>query len=310
MYVVTGATGHIGNNVVRYLVGQNENVKVLVRQVDHSLKNLPIEIHSQALFDEHFLDQHILENDIVIHSAGFIDLLNRDKMNTFRTNYQLTKRIVDLCYRKKIRLIYMSSVDVIPKHKKGTITEPIDLTVRTKHTYYYRTSKALATKYVLSMMSKGLNAMILYPSAVIGPHDYKPSAAGKEILHVAKSRVLFSLKGGYNFIDVRDVAKSIYVASKLDLVDHIILSGYQKRIRDLYESIEKATKSPKFIIPLPIWLVRLAVIFTPNYTNVMVNSIRENYNYSRDKMKKYLLNDLIPFDQTIKDTLNFLTKKS
>jgi dihydroflavonol-4-reductase len=310
MYVVTGATGHIGNNVVRYLIEQGERVSVLVRQVDHSLTGLSVESFTHSNFDEHFLDSNIHENDIVIHSAGFIDLLNRDKMNTFRTNYQLTKRIADLCLKKKVRLIYISSVDVIPKHKNGVITEPIDFNFKTDPRYYYKTSKALATKYVFSLMKKGLNGMVLYPSAVIGPHDYKPSAAGKEILHVAEARILFSLKGGYNFIDVRDVAKAIYVASKLDLVDHIIISGYQKKIRELYESIEKVTRKQKFMIPLPMWLVRLAIIFTPNYTNVMVNSIRENYNYSQDKMKKYLLDDLIPYEQTIQDTLSWLTKKS
>jgi len=309
MYVVTGATGHIGNNIVRHLVEHNENVRVLIRNNNQSLADLPIEVKVNSFFDIPFLDANILTDDIVIHSAGYIDLLNRDKMTTFRTNYQLTKRIVDLCLKKKVRLVYISSVDVIPKHKKGPVLEPIDLNLRIDH-QYYRSSKALATKYVLSQMENGLNAIILYPSAVIGPHDYKPSAAGKEMMRVAKSRVAFSLKGGYNFIDVRDVAKAVYTASKIELIDHIILSGYKKKIRELYESIEKATQIPKFIISLPIWLIRLAIVFTPNYTHIMITSLRENSNYSQDKMKKYLISELIPFDQTISDTINWLTKKS
>lgn len=305
MYIVTGATGHIGNNVVRYLIDQNEQVKVLIRKKDPSLENLPIEISESPQFDDLFLNENIQTKDIVIHAAGHIDLLNADKMQTFRTNYQLTKKIADICLQKKVRLIYISSVDIIEKSKKGIVEEPQEIhKIHSK--YHYKASKSLATKYILDLTQKGLSSMILYPSAVIGPHDYKPSAAGKEIKNVMNHRILFSLRGGYNFIDVRDVAKAIYKACQLDLNETIILSGYNKTIKQLYQSIKKDTNQTKLIIPIPIWLVRIAILFTPKYTNVMINSLRENYHYSQIKMKAHLIDELIPFDKTIHDTIEWL----
>ncbi|MBU1142327.1 MAG: NmrA family NAD(P)-binding protein, partial [Firmicutes bacterium] len=91
MYIVTGATGHIGNNVVRYLVSLNHEVRVLVRKYDDSLKDLPIEIKIGDVFTQTFLDESINPGDIVIHCAGFIDLMNIEKYQSFRTNYLGTK---------------------------------------------------------------------------------------------------------------------------------------------------------------------------------------------------------------------------
>jgi dihydroflavonol-4-reductase len=305
MYIVTGATGHIGNNVVRYLVSLNQEVRVLVRKYDDSLKDMPIEIKIGDVFTQTFLDESINSGDIVIHCAGFIDLMNIEKYQSFRTNYLGTKRIADLCLRKNNRLVYISSVDAIPKKKRGLVSEPLELNPKQLKTYYAK-SKALATDYIMSLMRTGLNSVILYPSAVIGIHDYKPSAAGREILSVMKHRIVFSLHGGYNFIDVRDVAKAIVIASNSSIIDHIILSNTDKTIHQLYTSIERATNTKKFIIPIPTFIARLAVLFTPRYSQMMISAIRDNYHYSNLKMKKYLLPTLIPFDDTIKDTTIWL----
>ncbi|MDI6452175.1 NAD-dependent epimerase/dehydratase family protein [Peloplasma aerotolerans] len=307
MYIITGATGHIGNNVTRFLVNKNQKVRVLVRKIDDSINDLPIDIKVGNIFDEDFLNEHILENDIVIHCAGYIDLLNKEKMQSFRTNYQGTKKIADLCLRKKNRFIYISSVDVIPKSKRGLVYEPISLTPKKMKTYY-ATSKAMATDYVLNQISNGLNALVLYPSAVIGVHDYKPSAAGKEILSVLNHKILFSLNGGYNFIDVKDVAKAIFIAANSSYRGHMILSGEDQTIKSLYRSIEKATTVPKLIIPLPTIIVRLAVFFSPKYSQMMITKIKENYHYSNQEMKKHLIPELTPFDQTIKESIEWLVK--
>jgi len=95
MFIVTGATGHIGNTVVKHLLAHHLEVKVLIRKMDEALKDLPIDIHIGDVFDDVFLDAHISSDDIVIHSAGYIDLLNKDRLLSFRTNYWGTKKIVD-----------------------------------------------------------------------------------------------------------------------------------------------------------------------------------------------------------------------
>ncbi len=306
MYVITGATGHIGNNVLRYLLSKDLSVHALVRKIDHSLEGLQAKFSTSLIFDYSFLDESIQENDIIIHCAAYIDLLNNHRMQTFRTNVGLTKMLIEIAKKKKCRFVYISSVDVIPKHKRGWVTEP--LYIETKHAKsYYKTSKAIATNLVLEAIKDGLNGIVLYPSAVVGVHDYKPSAAGREILNVVRHKVCFSLHGGYNFIDVLDVSKAVYQAAISNINDHIILSGHEITIRELYEKIESITKSPKWIIPLPIFLVRLAIMFSKSYSQMMITTIQENYHYKNQKMIDILHVIPTPIDQTLKDNIDWLT---
>ena len=207
MYIVTGATGHIGNNIVRYLLSKGLKVKVLIRKMDVSLDGLDLDIAISQTFDHAFLDREIKESDMIIHCAAYIDLMNKSLVTSYRTNVQLTKRIVDIAIEKKNRFVYLSSVDVIPKTKRGLIKEPLSLDIK-KSKSYYKTTKSIATSYVYQALHRGLNGIILYPAAVVGIHDYKPSAAGREILNVMRHKIVFSIHGGYNFIDVMDVAKA------------------------------------------------------------------------------------------------------
>lgn len=306
MYVITGATGHIGNNILRYFISLGLDTHALVRKMDHSVENLHVKISMSQTFDDLFLDHAINEGDTIIHCAAYIDLMNKDLMQTFRTNVGLTKRLIAIAKRKNCRFVYMSSVDVIPKSKRGWVSEPLFIDTK-KRKSYYKASKAIATELVLNAMHDGLNGIILYPAAVIGIHDYKPSAAGREILNVTRHKVLFSLHGGYNFIDVEDVAKSVYQAALSDVNDHIILSGHEITIRELYEKIESITKSPKWIIPLPIFLVRIAVLFIKSYSQMMISTIQENYHYNHTKMIECLKVTPTPLESTLKKTVDWLT---
>lgn len=305
MYIVTGATGHIGNNVVRYLLHKGEDVKVLIRNMDRSLEGLNVKVAKHEHFDDSFLDQEIQENDIIIHCAAYIDLMNKKPLTTFRTNVGLTKRIVDLAKRKNNRFIYLSSVDVIPKHKRGLIQEPLKIDERVSKSYY-KTSKAIATSYVLEAMHQGLNGVVLYPAAVVGIHDYKPSAAGREILHVMRHQFLFSIHGGYNFIDVEDISRAVYKAAQSSICDHIILSAHEMTIKGLYMAIERLTKKPKWIIPLPVFIVRLAVLFSRKYSQMMITTIQENYHYDQQKMRDVLHIVPKPLEKTLDETIHWL----
>lgn len=307
MYIVTGATGHIGNNVCRYLTSLGCEVHAIVRKMDTSLESMSIKISINPHFDYAFLDSVIKPKDIIIHCAAYIDLMNKSLMNSFRTNVQLTKHLVDLAKKKNCRFVYLSSVDVIPKKKRGLVNEPLQID-RKMTKSFYKTSKSVATNYVLENLQKGLNGVVLYPSAVVGIHDYKPSAAGREILHAVRHRILFSLHGGYNFIDVEDVSRSIYQASLLNINEQIILSAHEITIRGLYEMIERVTKKEKWIIPLPIFLVRIAILFMKNYSQMMISTIQENYHYDNTKMINILHVVPKPLDLTLSETICFLTE--
>ncbi|MDD3126962.1 MAG: NAD-dependent epimerase/dehydratase family protein [Candidatus Izemoplasmatales bacterium] len=310
MYVVTGATGHIGNTLVRLLIEKSENVKVLARQFGPALANLNVEIKYGDIFDVQFLKHEVKDGDIFIHMAGLIDLTNKLKAESYRVNCDGTKIIADFCLENKIKLIYTSSVDAIYKDDMTSDVYEPTLFYPNRFQNVYSASKAAGTAYIYDLMqTKGLKAIILYPSAVIGINDYKPSAAGKEIRSCFTKRLFFYIKGGYNFIDVRDTAKAIYQASLLTTSGSYILSGHPVTIRNFYIEIAKNLGKKIFLVRVPVWLARIGAMFMHDVSNMMVDALVDNYNYINNRMVTDLLPELIPFNTTVKDTISWFQNR-
>ena len=164
-YVITGATGHIGNNLARSLIQNHKEVVILTRRMDRAIEGLHAKFIVGDIFDDSFLDNHIRENDIVIHLAGVIDIKNNKMDETYKINYELTKKLVDICMNKNIeRFIYFSSVDCIYKKNDEKVVEPEEI-FADKFSDNYSHTKALATSYVLKMrrLYPNIKINILYP---------------------------------------------------------------------------------------------------------------------------------------------------
>ena len=106
-YVITGATGHIGNNLARSLIQNHKEVVILTRRMDRAIEGLHAKFIVGDIFDDSFLDNHIRENDIVIHLAGVIDIKNNKMDETYKINYELTKKLVDICMNKNIKDLFI-----------------------------------------------------------------------------------------------------------------------------------------------------------------------------------------------------------
>jgi len=311
MYIVTGATGHIGNTLVRLLLEKKVELKILARQFGPALANLDVEIILGDIFDTNFLKSVVKSDDIFIHLAGLIDLTNKQISESYRINSDGTKIIADFCLSNHNKLIYTSSVDAIFKDDKSSdVYEPTDFHPE-RFKNVYSASKAEGTAYIYELMqTKGLNAVILYPSAVIGPNDFKPSAAGKEICSCITKRLFLYIKGGYNFIDVRDTANAIYNASLLHTAGCYILSGHPVTIKEFYQEIAKILGKKVFLVRVPVWLARIGAMFMHDVSNMMVDALIDNYHYINEKMKKDLLPELIPFETTVNDTITWFKKNT
>ncbi len=100
----------------------------------------------------------------------------------------------------------------------------------------YDKSKAMASLEVMKAAADGLDAVIVCPTGVIGPHDYKSSEMGTLIRNAVTSRLLFSIEGAYDFVDVRDVASGAILAGRNGRKgETYILSGEWIKIHELLE---------------------------------------------------------------------------
>lgn len=307
MYIVTGATGHIGNTVVKYLVDAGKKVRVLLRKIDDSISGLDIEYKVGNIFEEKFLAQNINKGDTVIHLAGLIDVKNKQKEETYRINYLGTKLLVDLSLNKGAKkFIYFSTTDVLEKNNNGDfIKEPSHINPDNfKSNYGY--SKALATSYLLNLQKQQnkMNIIILYPSAVIGINDYKPSYVGKVICDVIKNRPQFSIDGGYNFVDVEDIAKFTVKICDVEESNSYILSGTQISVDQLYKAINKVLNKEKKIRKVPNFLVRLAIPFVPYLSKYTLETLQDKSKYDCSKAMQAGYS-ISPFIKTVEKAVKF-----
>ena len=310
-YIITGATGHIGNNLVKKLVELKKEVKVLVRKIDQSINNLPIEYIVGNIFDQEFLNKNISSDDIVIHLAGIIDIKNKNKEQVFKINYEGANLITNICLQKNVKkYIYCSSVDAIEMTKGSLVKEPENINVENVKGNYGK-SKALATLYVKKIMKENpdFNASIVYPSAVIGPNDWKPSAIGKMVQDSIDKKMQFGIKGGYNFVDVDDVVNAIIILSESDFKDDYILSGEIVSVYKMYQLTNKAIGVKRKVPRLPMFLVWLGIPFVPYLSPIVFELLKTNPEYDCSKAIRDLNYQHTPFEKTIEKTVNWFKNK-
>ncbi|MEG2310651.1 MAG: SDR family oxidoreductase [Clostridia bacterium] len=321
--VVTGATGHIGNVLVRKLVQEGYDVCAFVfknEKIDH-LKDLNIEYAYGDVRDVESLKKAFKGVDMVFHLAGIIEIGNGNKKQTYEVNVTGSKNVVQACKEMHVkRLVYTSSVHAIPERANGEITKESKVFNEALVKGTYAKTKAEATQYILNACDKDLEVVVLHPSGVIGPYEYIPSNLGQLIIDCAEKKIGAYLNGGYNFVDVRDVVDGIIAAAKIAKSGECyILAGVQISVKELMKDIEEITgiKAPKFKIAR--WFAFatgfLSEIYSkiikqkPLFTSYAVYTLGTNSNFSIEKAKNELGYTPRDIKLTLKDTIQWLTKE-
>lgn len=271
MFAVTGATGHIGNVLVRELLRRGEKVRVLLHSKNtQSIDGLEVEKVRCDVRDFNSLVKAFKGSDIVFHIAGTISLLHGHRELIHQVNVVGTQNVVNACLELGIkRLVYTSSIHAILEPPPGVVideTLPFDPYQALGD---YGSSKTKACLEVLRGVGKGLDAVIVFPTGLVGPYDFKPSRMGQFLLDFAKKKLIASIDGAYDFVDVRDVALGHILACEKGRVgEGYILSGERITIKELIVLLEEVTgvRAPRFKIPIS--LAKIITLFTPLYYNI------------------------------------------
>ena len=301
---VTGATGHIGNVLVKKLVDRGNKVRVLCLENENidSIKDLDIEIVYGNITNKNDMLKYIKEDDVVFHLAAAISIDDSKESydKVYNVNVNGTKNVVDACIKNKAkRLIYTSSVHIIEPVKDKVLLEP---TVFDENKIYgiYSKTKTIATKYVMDSAKAGLiDAVTVYPAGVIGPFDFKISEIGQVILDYVNDKLKGYVKGGYNFIDVRDVADAtINAATQGVSGEGYILSGNVTSVKEMLmcfnEILDKKHLPPKFAL----WFLKMIARITnayykargkkPVFSEFSLYTLNANANFDNTKAKEVL----------------------
>jgi dihydroflavonol-4-reductase len=315
--VVTGAGGHIGANLVRELLAQNRLTRCLVHIHDRALEGLEAELISGDVRDIDSLCRAFEGADVVYHLAACISLSMGDWPLLESVNVLGTRNVIEACRRASVRrLVYFSSIHALVQEPFSVpVDESRPLAVSPRCPPYDR-SKAAAEMEVRLAIKQGLNAIVIYPTAIIGPHDYEPSYFGEALLRLAYHGLPALVTGGFDWVDVRDVVAGAILAEKnAPSGSAYLLSGHWLSMRDIAAMVADITgvRAPGFVCPR--WLARVGapVIMgisrlnggRPLYTSVSLRALRSNRHISHARATRELGYRPRPFRETLMDTLRW-----
>jgi dihydroflavonol-4-reductase len=173
----------------------------------------------------------------------------------------------------------------------------------------------MAEQAVKEAVRNGMDAVIINPTSVLGPNDFKPSLVGQAILQLYHGKIPALVPGGYDWVDVRDVVSgTISAIDRGRSGESYLLSGHYVSLIDLYNLILKLKGSGKSLPVLPFWMAELGVPFLkvwarmtrskPLYTRESVSILKTAHmGISSQKAEKELEYSCRPFKDTLSDTI-------
>jgi len=327
IYIITGANGFLGNNIVRLLEKNNENeIRALVLPNDKidALKGLKCEkflgdvTKIETLKDIFNIDESVKEkiNIYVIHCASIVYLDSKYNERVYQVNVEGTKNIIKKAKEINAKLIYVSSVHAIEEKLNHEVMDENASFDPNKIVGLYAKTKAETTRYVFNeVKNNNLNACVVFPSGLLGVNDFTNTNMTVLIKKILNEKVPLLTEGGYDFVDVRDVARGVINAcTKGKKGEGYILSGEYvtiKKIADLVCEYGKA-KPIKKVISINI-VKNIACLFelyyrlrktTPLFTRYSLYTLNANSNFTNAKAKKDLDYQTRNIKYTIKDLVN------
>lgn len=317
---VTGATGFLGSAIVRCLLNKGHEVRVIARKGSNqsNLHNLNIEVVEGGLEDRDIIEQCLQGMDYVFHAAADYRLWVPDPESMYKTNVHATRDLMQCCLKHNInKIVYTSSVATLGLHADARPADEETPATLDDMIGPYKRSKYLAEQEVLKLVKEeGLPAVIVYPSAPIGPGDIKPTPTGQMILDAARGRMPAYVDTGLNIVHVDDVAEGHWLALvKGEQGGRYILGQQDMTLKEILEEVARLTgkRPPKVRLPhafvLPFaYIAEGWARLTGGSTQVTVDGVRlakKMMFFSSDRARQQLGYSPRPAREAIRDAIDW-----
>jgi dihydroflavonol-4-reductase len=301
----------VGGNLVRALLERGYRVRALARQDRRPLEGLDLEMVDGDVSDPASLERAFSGADRVFHLAARISIAPGDEEEVHRVNVLGVRNVVAACLKTKVkRLLHMSSIHAMAA---DPLDQPIDEQrplATGDHLLPYDKSKAAGEREIIAGIERGLDAVRVNPTAILGPYDYRPSRMGEVLLDLYYGRLPALVEGGFDWVDVRDIVDgAIAAAEKGKRGDKFLLSGERRTIRELAALAQEITSKSAPWFTTPMWLARAAAPFAtayakavgrrPLFTSASLHALRNHQFVSHEKATRELGYNPRPLRETL-----------
>jgi len=314
---VTGANGHVGYNLCKSLLYKGFQVKALTHKHTESISKLDLTLVKGDLLDKTSLLELMDGIEVVFHLAAQISITGDPSGSVYRNNAEGTRNMLSAARDRKIkRFIHFSSIHAFcqdPQDKALDESRPLV----NSEAFAYDRSKAEGERAVMEAARLGLDAVVLSPTAIIGPADPQPSLTGKAVLQLIHHKIPALVPGGYNWIDVRDVVSTtISAIEKARPGQKYLIAGTWHSLKELSGYVGKHSGIKTVQTMLPFWSAKLGLPFItmfsklsgqePLYTSESLEIVAKgNRLIDNSKSRKELGLDPRPLDETICDLITW-----
>ena len=258
--LVTGSTGFVGANLCAALLARGWSVRALHRASSRldALEDIPVEHATGDVNEPHSLAVAMRGCDAVFHVAAVADYWRQSAEKLYRVNVEGTRAACQAALDTKIsRLVFTSSVASLGIPKPGQPADESHEFNLPPERFRYGHSKLLAEGVLREFVSRGLDAVIVNPSIILGPGDLN-EISGSIVTEVARRRSasLVYPPGGVNYIDVQDVCAGHIAAAECGRTgERYILAAHNLTHHEAMKIVAEVVGTPRPRIGIPRALI-------------------------------------------------------
>lgn len=317
---ITGATGFVGRHLVDVLEEDGWKIVAMVRDTNRAKKLFGdrVELRPGDLLRPSSIEAAMPEDiECAFHVAGDTSTWSKEADRQQRVNVEGTAALLQAILNKGVkRMVHVSSIVAYGIHK-DTITDTTPRLGATSWVNYVNT-KAYAERKVKEAFDRGLDAVIVNPTDIVGKYDDQNWI---RLIEMIEDGTLPAVPpGNGNFANGRAVAEGILNAYKYGKTgQNYILGGPFATFHEFLSMAAEKLGKPKPAKPIsPFVLKTLAAVLSfwsqitgkrPTITREEAYFACQRYTVNFDKAIKELKYRNVPLEQSVEEAIAYMREK-